>query len=184
MKNIQEVLKSVLSIFSITQSIQSTFTYTSKGSGEVSKVVVDHTADFDKLYRDDVLTLTNIINSTKSSMELVAAEELKASLLKSLEVGIGHNPRNPHKNVNWVYFNDKKGRRIRGIKMNPDTFEVLVKGVVVHKDVLDKGTYKTVKSRQKTIAKNKLRKMLKSSKIRNYLLPRAEGMMINGMEVS
>jgi len=45
-----------------------------------------------------------------------------------------------------------------------------VRGYSVRKEVIEKGTYKTVKSAPKTIAKNELRKELKNTKCREFIV--------------
>lgn len=52
-----------------------------------------------------------------------------------------------------------------------------IKGYSVGKEVLQEGTYKKVKSSDKTLAKNKLRKTLKNSRVREFIITPANFLM-------
>lgn len=140
--------------------------YTSKGTGERAIHLIQIGTDVERIYRDDVVTLDNMMAAmdlpfvTVSDLHKTAAAEIHSSLIASLEKGIGNNP---------AYT--KQGYYVpvvKGVWFNPETGEVYVKGTQVSKRVIEAGTYNTVNSRPLTLAKKDIDKALKRSKIREY----------------
>ena len=72
----------------------------------------------------------------------------------------------------------------KGIKVHNTTGEIYVFGLRMKKEVLEEGTYPTVKSKELTIAKNVLRKELKSTKFTQYKISSISEIRIAGEEIS
>lgn len=154
------------------------FTYTSKGTGETSRYVFNIGASFTRAYEKDAEFVRGRLESLRKTpgvdpVEIKATEEVLASLEKSLEVGVGNNPNYTAKDT-YIQTN------IPGVKIHKGTSALHVNGFLVSKTVLEKGVYKVVNSRPKTIFKNKLRKMLRTGKIRQFRLPNVGSARING----
>jgi len=72
----------------------------------------------------------------------------------------------------------------KGIKVHNTTGEIYVFGLRMKKEVIEEGTYPTVKSKELTIAKNGLRKELKSTKFTQYKISSISEIRIAGEEIS
>jgi hypothetical protein len=67
-----------------------------------------------------------------------------------------------------------------GLKQHTENDELYVYGMQVHKTVLSEGEYKEVNSKPLTVAKNTIRKNLRTSKYRQYKIGKAEQFKIKG----
>jgi len=147
------------------------FTYTAKGTGETARHRLALGVDIERAYRRDL----RVLNGKRPHLDgiaLVACDELIASLRESLEKGIGNNSAYT---CAGVY-----DRFAKGIKAHAETGALHVTGFSLGKTVLAPGVYKDVKSSEKTIAKNALRKLLKSGKIRQFAFAEITGAKMNG----
>lgn len=150
------------------------FTYQAKGTGEVARHTLRLGASVTAAYRKDLATLEKL-RPTLSNVLVVACDELIASLRESLEKGVGNNSAYTCADT---YVNITKG-----VKVHKETGEIYVSGFSRAKVTLEAGTFKTVKSSEKTLAKNKLRKGLLSGKIRQFALPATLSAKLNGKEL-
>lgn len=144
------------------------FTYRSKGTGELAKYLVNIGVSFTKLYEKDVETMKAMI-PTLTGDHLSVATEILSSLQESLDLGLGNNSRYVHSAENADTYTTLEG--FPGVKVHNETGEVNVMGVLVHKKVLEPGTYKEVKSRPRTLIKKELEKGLRKSTIRQFTIP-------------
>jgi len=150
------------------------FTYSAKGTGEVARHTLRLGASVTAAYRKDLATLEKQLPAL-SGVDVEACNELIASLRESLEKGVGNNS---------AYTNADTYLPIaKGVKIHKETGEIYVSGFSRAKVTLENGTFKTVKSSEKTIAKNKLRKGLLSGKIRQFALPATLSAKLNGKEL-
>jgi hypothetical protein len=181
MKNLNQLLST------LSQSTSATFAsleYESKGTGEVARHTINMNVDLERVYKEDLETLKEELKTLTDPIEIQACEELISSLENSLENGIGNNVGYTQKNVDYITFNDKDGNTIQGIKMHPDTGDILVSGFSIQKHVITEGKEKTTKSRPKTIAKNKLSAKLKKSKFRRFTIStNADNIKLHGNEI-
>jgi len=72
----------------------------------------------------------------------------------------------------------------KGIKVHNVTGEIYVFGLRMKKEILQPGTYPTMNSKELTIAKNVLRKELKSSKFTQFKISEISEIKIAGEEIS
>jgi hypothetical protein len=149
------------------------FTYTAKGTGEVASYLVNLGVDIEKVYTNDLATLDNLI-PTLQGIERVAAEELRDSIKKSLTVGIGNNPDATSAHA----YTSIDG--VRGLKVHNETGHLHLLCMLVQKDVIQEGTHKEVRSSEKTIAKRKIERLLRRSKIRQFILPNISRAALRG----
>lgn len=156
-------------------------TYTNE-NGERSRYRLIMGIDIVSLYKSDLRAL-KVLRPTLSGIEAVACDELIASVENSLNKGIGNNdnytlrgyytPITPNGEVK-LHKDEKTG----------ETF-LYIRGYVLSKTVEVKGTYPTVKSSDKTLAKKKIEKNLKRSKIRTFKINVnvLHSVRMNGMEI-
>lgn len=72
----------------------------------------------------------------------------------------------------------------KGVKLHKETQKLHITGLVVKKEVLQKGEYKSVNSSMKTICKDKIKKLcnFREAKIRNFIFDKAE-VKLQGIEI-
>ena len=92
-------------------------------------------------------------------------EEARLALIKALKKP-NENRSNGQKNAYTTIT--------KGVRLHNETNRLHVYGFFVKKDVIVKGVYKKVNSRPLTIAKNFLRKNMKSTKFRTMILEMAD----------
>ena len=146
-------------------------TYTAKESGEVARHTLIFGINLANAYRRDIAIL-EAKRPSLSGVSVVACDELLASLRESLTVGIGKN--------SAYTCADTYVQLAKGIKAHKTTGELYVTGFTVGKTVLVPGVHKRVNSSAKTLAKNALRKGMKSGKFRQFSLPAATEIKANG----
>jgi hypothetical protein len=150
------------------------FTYCAKGTGEIARHTLRLGASVTAAYRKDLATLEKA-RPTLSGIPLAACDELIASLRESIEKGVGNNS---------AYTGaDTYVSIAKGLKVHKETGEIYVTGFSRAKVTIEAGTYKSVKSSEKTLAKNALRKRLLSGKIRQFALPATLSARMNGKEM-
>lgn len=149
------------------------FKYRAKGTGELSKIVVILGAKTENLYKKDIEILTEMIPNL-SGLAQEAAMKILKSRNESLLKGIGNNDAYTHKDT-YVY-----PVGLEGIRVHKETGEVYVNGLVEHKEVIEPGEYKEVKSRPLTIEKKKIEKELPSGRYRMYVLRNIKRAALNG----
>lgn len=149
--------------------------YTNK-QGEVSNNLINIGIKYENAKKKDI-TFLNELNidkaiaehDLKSSKELLeeARKELMVSFIKP-EV----NRSNGQKDAYTVLFD--------GVKVHNETGVLYIYGYRENKTVLVKGEYKTVNSKPLTIAKDELRKLLKTGKFTQYALEVGNTLKLNG----
>lgn len=180
MKHLKELLTT------LSQSSSATFAsvlYESKGTGELARHTINLNTNLERIYREDLAKLEAELPNLTDEIEIKACSEMIKSLKNSLEKGIGNNDRYTQKDVEYIYFNNKDGNRIKNIKMHPETFDVILSGIRVQKKVIEAGEYKEVKSQAKTLAKKEITKRLKLQKgnFKNFCIStNADKLKLNG----
>ena len=141
--------------------------------GEISNILINVGASYENQKNADLKTLqTADITKMQFSVDmptvLTAKTELENSLIKPNE--------NRSNGQIEAYTNICKG-----IKIHNETGVLYIFGMQVKKDVICKGEYKTVKSQNKTIAKNELKKQLdlKLDKFRQYSFDNITNLKLN-----
>jgi hypothetical protein len=166
MNNIDNLLSS------ITQTQSATFCsllYKAKTTNEKARLTINLNVDIEKLYVQDIELLKNLRESIVDPIEIEACDELIESFTHTLSVGLGNNVNYTQKNVQYKRFIDKDGNVIKNVKQHPNG-QLHLSGLLINKEVIEPGEYKERNSRPKTIAKDKLRKQLRTSKFRNYVV--------------
>lgn len=127
-------------------------------ANELSRYKLLLNTNFMNLYKDDLNTLSNL--QVTSEVEIQAKNELLASINKAIDTEFQHEA-NPTKNMTSIQ---------KSIKYHEEKDELYFHCLSLEKKVIEEGTYKSVNSSAKTIAKNKIKKNLKQSKIRFFKL--------------
>jgi hypothetical protein len=160
------------------QKVKITFgsiTYTTKTTGEQSRYTLILGASYNNLLEKSLLELKDLL-STFSGLDLIAAQELKDSLENSIEAHA-----NGRQNASYT----KAGmyeRIVPGVMLNTNDNTLQLFGLLHTKKVLVPGVYRTKNSAPKTLAKERIRKMLSYSRFREFALDHGHihRMKING----
>lgn len=143
--------------------------------GEIANFVMNVRTKYETAKQKDIARLQAILKEGKFETELQkqAVEELLQSLIKPNE--------NRSKGQTETY------ETIEGfpmLKRHVITGDLYLYGQRISKKVLVKGNYKTVNSRPLTIEKNKVRKQLRTSKLRLIKLGKEDELQINGRVIN
>ena len=148
--------------------------YRSKESGELARHTILLNVNRNRCLTVDLDNLQKLRPSL-NGIKAQACDELIASISETLTTGC-----NSQYTKAGYYTAQGAGNVQVSVKS-----ECYIRGYAVKKDVIEKGTYKTVKSSAKTIAKNELRKALKNTRCRdfritpeNFVLARHDGKAI------
>lgn len=147
-------------------------TYIAKGSGEKAVHTLVLGVNVERAYRRDIAILRGKAKTLVSPVERQACAELLRSLRESLRVGLGNNSAYT---CAGVYTS-----LARGIKQHNDNGQVHITGFTIGKKVIVEGVHKQVKSSAKTLAKNALRRAMKSGKFRQFVFDNLEGARLEG----
>lgn len=150
------------------------FDYTTKGSGEHARYTFALGVSLERAYRRDLSVLRGM-KAHLSGVTLTACEELIASRVESLKVGIGNNSAYTCKGV---YTTEGKG-----LKVHDTTGELHVYGFQIAKVTIAEGTHKAVNSSDKTIAKRGLEKRLKTGRFRQFALGNVHSIKVDGKHI-
>lgn len=145
--------------------------YTNK-SGETSNNLINIGASYDRAKKRDIEFLENLDASAhdfKSTPDLI--EEARIALIAAFL----KPDQNRSKGQTDAYT-----QIVPGLKVHNETGYLYVYGYREQKTVLKAGEYKAVKSAPLTIAKNELRKLLKTGKFTQYSLEIGNEVRANG----
>ena len=152
------------------------FTYRSKGSGELARHTVLLNASLENAYKADLEALKELLPTLTKPVDIEACSAIIASVENSLEKGIGNNDAYtqadtwnfPIPSLPLAYDSEKNTWQIRGRS--------------IQKKIFEEGVYKVVKSRPLTLAKKAIEKAIKAkrSTIRSYCVSELKGARIDG----
>lgn len=136
--------------------------YKSVESGEVANHLINIGVSYGRAIEKDIEFLANLdVTSMTWKSNIEDIKLAKSELLQSL-IAPNENRSNGQKDAYTVIM--------EGVKVHNETGLVYIWGHTVKKDIIVEGTYKTVNSKPLTIAKNEIRKLMKSTKYRQYKL--------------
>lgn len=133
--------------------------YRSKESGELARHTILLNVNRRNALARDLAILAGKLPKL-AGVARQACEELIASMTESLTTG-----QNSQYTKRGYYDGQGNGNVQVSVKQ-----VAYVRGYSVRKEVIEAGTYKTVKSAAKTIEKNKLRKLLKNTRCREFII--------------
>jgi hypothetical protein len=140
--------------------------YRAKESGEVARHTLLLNVKRERCLKVDLASLT-ALRPSLTGIEAQACDELVASITESLTTG--SNKLYTKKGYYTAEGNGNVQVSVKDI--------AYVRGYSIGKEVITEGTYKKVKSSDKTIAKNKLRKGLKNTRVREFVITPANFIM-------
>lgn len=134
--------------------------------------------DLTKLVCVTVEELTSLSEKSGISLDVfkTALSEMVASAEKNVSSDMSDHTASSIAQADAYYHLTK------GVKIHKETMNLFIDGFLKHKEVLVKGEYKTVNSREKTIAKDLIGKSckLRMNDYRQYNLGNAEQIVVNG----
>jgi hypothetical protein len=136
-----------------------TVTYRAKETGELARHTILLNVKRERCLRADLAALTAKL-PTLDGIEAEACRELIESITETLTTG-------SNSRYTKAGYYDGQGKGNVQVSVKDMAY---LRGYVVGKEVIETGTYKTVKSAPKTIAKNKLRKGLKNTRCREFII--------------
>lgn len=187
--NAIESLKNVTLATALTLAVEDTkrtgarfvgMTYTNE-NGEKSRYRLIMGIDLVSLYKSDLRTLKKLRPSL-DGVKALACDELIASITESLTKGIGNNSAYTLKGY---YTPITPNGEVKLHVSEKGETHLYIRGYVLTKTVIEKGTYPHVNSSDKTLAKKEIEKTLKRGKIRTFKINVnvLEGVRMNGMDI-
>jgi hypothetical protein len=140
--------------------------------GEVSNNLINVGASYAKAKQKDIEFLENLViadHSFKSPADLI--EEARIELIKAFL--------SPNEALSKGQT-DAYTQIVSGVKIHNETGAIYVYGYRENKTILKAGEYKEVKSKPLTIAKNELRKLLRTGKFTQYAIETGNEIRCNG----
>lgn len=189
MMNALETLKNATLASSLALAVEDTkrtgarfvgMTYTNE-NGEKSKYRLIMGINLVSLYKSDLRAL-KALRPKLDGVKALACDELIASINNSLTKGIGNNDAYTLKGY---YTPITPNGEVKLHVNEAGETHLYIRGYVLSKTVLEKGTYAKVNSSDKTLAKKELEKNLKRGKIRTFKVNVnvLEGVRMNGMDI-
>lgn len=126
---------------------------------------------FNFSYENALKKSIDLLNAktVSTKLEKEAKKELLESYQKSLD-NISNEDTTKSKEDGYVSFKDAEGNPIKGIKMNKETKDLYLYGLLTDKVILKKGSLKEKNSSEKTKIKEELKKDLPVNKFRQFKL--------------
>jgi hypothetical protein len=155
-------------------------TYTNE-NGEKSRYRLIMGINLVSLYKSDLRTL-KALRPKLDGVKATACDELIDSVTESLTKGIGNNSAYTLKGY---YTPITPNGEVKLHVSETGETHLYIRGYVLTKNVLVKGTYPHVNSAPKTLAKKEIEKSLKRGKIRTFKINVnvLEGIRMNGMDI-
>jgi hypothetical protein len=145
--------------------------YTNK-FGEEANHLINIGASYEKAKQKDIEFLRQLnVNSFESKLDKTLLEQARIELIDSFVA--------PQKSRSEGQINAYTNI-VSGIKVHNETGEIYVYGYRERKEIIIEGTYPIVNSKALTIAKNELRKLLKTGKFTQYVLKNVSYIKANG----
>ena len=140
---------------------------------EVSNNLVNVGASLDNAKKKDIETL-QALNVTELNGDSILLEKARVELINSF-INPNENRSQGQKDAYTIVA--------KGIKVHNETGEIYIFGLRTSKTIIEQGVYPIVNSRALTLAKNQLKKDLKSSKFTQYKLSSTAIIKTNGEEL-
>lgn len=166
------------SLASISGARFASFRYVAKGTGEDATYRVRLGVNVRNMYEKDAAFVRALVSDVvPGSLRWQAAKAILKSLEESLEKGIGNNSAYTHGGDDPTYVSLDG---VPGVKVHRENGSIHLLCVVDNKTVHTPGVYKVVNSADLTIEKNKIRKLLRTGKLRQFVLPNISRAALNG----
>lgn len=185
--NIEQLIKAIIALF--VQFNGTTFvglTYTNK-NGEVAKHVVNVGFSYANAVKKDLQKLqgANIENLSKAinyPIELVqtAVNKMIDSFVNNQNEETQNNQSKAQKD-SYIHIPG-----VNGVKINKETKQIHIYAMAIYKEVIVKGEYKPVNSRELTLCQNEIKKHLNftTAKYRNFIVTPDQLHKLNASKLS
>jgi hypothetical protein len=151
--------------------------------GEISNYLVNLGVNHKHLLEEDLIVLSFLSTEDFDFPEIAQPYATKAydELITSLTKNVSDD-KEDHTTASKAQL-DTYTTVLPNVKVHNETGEVYITGHVIRKTVIQPGEYKPTNKRPKTIAKDVMRKIFKTSKYRQFILKNIQSMRINGLEL-
>jgi len=179
------MLKKLIKAFKVNGTKFVGFTYTNKAD-ETSKYVIQTNTSYENSLKKDLNHVPTLEYVETDKFDKETFETAKLEIVKSLKMSLGKLDETMTKNEIEQHSNRSNGQKdayisiAPNVKYNVEKMEVHIFAKKHQKTILVEGTYKSVKSRAKTIAKNVIKKDMKSTQYRNFIITNIESVKVNG----
>jgi len=183
MKNTKELINKFQSLKGV--SFISLNNYKSKSTGEIANHIINvnlsvynaKQTDFEKLSNCNDENLKEIAG--KSNIAIEVCKLALQELLSSAEKNLSKDP--DERSTQSKAQSDTYINLTPAIRLHKETCELHIFGQAINKTVLVKGEYKEVKSNDKTLAKNAIKKYLdlRSDKFRDFIIGNVDNIKVN-----
>lgn len=140
--------------------------------GEIANNLINVGISYENSKEKDIQFLKELnVNSFDSKLDKTLLEQARLELISSFEkpeINRSEAQKNAYTHI------------IKGVKVHNETGEVYIFGYRESKTILQQGNYPIVKSKPLTMAKNELRKLLRTGKYTQYVLSSIGEVRTNG----
>ncbi len=156
------------------------FTYTNKFGEEASRLIQINTI-YENALKKDLVSIPQVEYVQNDKFDRATFITAQAELLKSIKMSLGINDDTMNKSDKETHSNRSNGQKnayvkvAKNMKFNLEKQQLHIFAKEVRKTILVEGEYPQVKKRAKTMAKDFIRKQMKSSKYRNYVISNLDG---------
>ena len=161
------------------------FTYTNKFGEEASRLIQINTI-YENALRKDLDIIPNVEYVENDIYDKATFITAQFELLKSIKMSLGIDDGSMNKIDKEKHSNRSEGQKsayvqiAKNIKYNVEKGQIHIFAKEVRKTVLIEGEYPETNKRAKTVAKDFIRKQMKSSKYRNYVISNIDEIKTNG----
>jgi len=161
------------------------FTYTNK-QGEKANRLIQINTIYENALQKDLDIIPNVEYVENDKFDRATFITAQAELMKSIKMSLRINDDTMNKTDKDKHANRSNGQKNAYVKVAKNMKFSLVDKQLhifakeVRKTILVEGEYPTVNKRTKTMAKNFIKKQMKSSKYRTYILSKFGKIKING----
>lgn len=161
------------------------FTYTNKFGEEASRLIQINTI-YENALSKDLAIVPEVEYVQNDKFDRATFITAQAELLKSIKMSLGISDDTMNKTDKDTHSNRSNGQKnayvqvAKNMKFNLEKQQLHIFAKEVRKTILVEGEYPQVNKRPKTMAKDFIRKQMKSSKYRNYVISNLDEIKING----
>ena len=161
------------------------FTYTNKFGEEASRLIQINTI-YENALRKDLDIIPNVEYVENEKYDKATFITAQAELLKSVKLSLGIDDNTANKLDKEQHANRSNGQKnayvsiSKNVKYNIEKEQIHIFAKEVRKTVLVEGEYPPTNKRAKTMAKDDIKKHMKSSKYRTYIISNIDRIKVNG----
>ena len=161
------------------------FTYTNKFN-ETAKRLIQINTIYENALKSDLDIIPNVEYLENDNYDRATFITAQAELLKSAKMSLGINDDTMNKSDKQTHKNRSEGqinayvKIAPNVKYNVEKQQLHIFAKEVRKTIVTEGVYPTTNKRAKTKAKDYVKKTMKSSKYRNYVIANIDTIKLNG----